>query len=280
MQEPKSENILPKVYGRLPSNKVADFIYTLLASTFLWFYTSLYRLRESYRHVSYRISRRKYTNITPQQVRTHVAELPKIPQHVGFILNYNDLNGFKGVLEAATEVCAWTLGAGSSRLTIYERTGCLKREDLQSLADVFTSSLRKYFGRQNVPHIIFRKGREYVEAGDVGDTALTVQFLSECDGKPFMVDLAKEFSLELAQGNLKEEDITIERIHKLTLERVGDEPDLMVTFNSYLDLEGFSPWLARICELYCLPDNDNNFGFQVFMEALKNFANVKVNLGS
>lgn len=271
---------LPKIYGRLPSNKYTDYLNSLLAWLALWLYTRFADAREKLRHAQYYLQRRKYNLGSPVDIRAEVAKLPKIPNHVGFVLNYHALGGLGGLVDAGGELCGWALGAGTPVLTIYERTGALKREDLQSLADAFVSALRRYYGRQSVPHIVVRKNQQFVEAGDVGDTALTVQLMAESDGKPFIVELAREFSAELRNGLLSDDEITVERIHKLHLERVGAEPDLLVMFSSYLDLEGFSPWLSRISELYCLPDNDENFSFYVFLAALRAFANVKVNLGA
>lgn len=269
-----------KLYGLLPSNKYTNSTNAMIASTALWLYTIFYAIRKRLRLYYYRAMWRKYNLRTPTEIRPTVTGLPKIPKHTGFILNYQALGGFQQLVDASTELCSWALGAGSPILTIYERTGALKREDLQSLADAFASGLRANYGRQSVPHIIVRKNEEYVEVGDVGDTALTVQLMSEADGKPFIASLAKEFGTELSNGTLKEDDITIDMIHQLHLKRIGDEPDLLVTFNSYLDLEGFSPWLARICELHCVPDNGETFNYYVFLDALRDFADVKVNLGS
>lgn len=271
---------LPKIYGLLPSNKYTNSANAFIASTALWLYMVFYAIRKRLRLYYYRAMWRKYNLHTPTEIRPTVSKLPKIPKHAGFILNYQALGGFKQLVEASTELCSWALGAGSPVLTIYERTGALKREDLQSLADAFASGLRANYGRQSVPHIVVRKNEQYVEAGDVGTTALTVQLMSEADGKPFVAALAKEFGTEMANGTLKETDITIDLIHQLHLKRIGDEPDLLVTFNSYLDLEGFSPWLSRICELHCVPDNGETFNYFVFLDALRSFADVKVNLGS
>ena len=61
-------------------------------------------------------------------------------------------------------------------------------------------------------------------------------------------------------------------------EGIMSEPDLLILFSPYLELSGYPPWQARLTEIFCLQDNEA-FGYQVFLRALYNFANAQMRRG-
>lgn len=56
------------------------------------------------------------------------------------------------------------------------------------------------------------------------------------------------------------------------------EPDLLILFGPYIQLQGYPPWQIRLTEIYNAQDN-NGVGYQVFLRALHNFAKAQMKFG-
>ncbi|CRK25044.1 hypothetical protein BN1708_014117 [Verticillium longisporum] len=61
-------------------------------------------------------------------------------------------------------------------------------------------------------------------------------------------------------------------------EGIMPEPDLLILFGPHVELDGYPPWPIRLTEIFCLPDNQE-VGYQVFLRALRNFANAQFRKG-
>jgi len=271
-----------------PINPTFNAVIAFVAEVFFFIYALCDDARFYIRQLVYGSQRLfKYNRGTPQEVREDVASLAKVPRHIALVLKgANDPEtALSKLLTEATMGVMWCVGCGSEQLTLYERNGRLKSVKLESVAEVLTTGLARYFNDEEMPLLSVRSGRSRVTAGSVTNRTgerpvLEITLVSEDDGRPLMVDLARKYSHELAQGKLALENITVGKVDHDVQELVGGEPDLLVSFDSNLDVAGFPPWLLRVTELFSLPDNEGVFHYMVFYLALRKFANVKVNLGA
>lgn len=79
-------------------------------------------------------------------------------------------------------------------------------------------------------------------------------------------------------GELKKSDITIKFLDHELRQLIGEEPDLIILFQPYLDLQGYPPWHIRLSEMYWEPDNES-VSYVVFLRALQKYSTCKVNVG-
>ena len=77
---------------------------------------------------------------------------------------------------------------------------------------------------------------------------------------------------------LAAEDITLDLIDAEITESVMGEPDLLISFASYIELQGYPPWQIRLTEIFHAPDN-SGVGYQVFLRALHSFAKAQMRFG-
>lgn len=283
-------------------NPVFSALLALLAKAVVAVFSLYSRLLFCVRQALYLFQREfVYSQRTPQSIRKDVATYGKVPRHVAFVLQRSPSIGIEGLVGQVLESASWCLGVGSPLLTIYERTGVLKSVPLETLAEAVCTGLARFFrDTEDAPSICIRCGKQAVTMagpgsspvaeilnavttsleGSASEPALTIFLASEQDGRPMMLTLATEYAQLIVKGALSKTDITVNKIHGDLCDRVGEEPDLLVTFGSRLDFAGFSPWLLRVTELFCLPDNNGVFHYLVFIKSLQKFANVKVNLGA
>lgn len=283
-------------------NPVVSFLFTVIARVFLAVFAAFAFLRFCSRQLSYFVARQTvFRNRNPQQVRQDVSAFPKIPEHVAFVLDCPQsacldftpssarMTDISTLVSQSVQCLSWVLGIGAHKVTLYERSGVLKKISLEQFYAALHSGLATQVIAGDMPELVLRNGSSYVY-GDGKQTStppktessntLLVTLQSEQDGRPMLVNLANEYRKDVAEGILAPEDITVQKVHNTILERVGDEPDLLITFGSYIDVNQFSPWLIRVTELFCLPDNNGVFHYMVFYRALEKFAKVKVNLGA
>lgn len=88
--------------------------------------------RQWRRQVYLRFLRVRYHhNQTPGVIAQDAARLRKLPSHVACVVRRKpeseEGGGVAGLLDEVSELAAWCLGAGIHRLSVYERTGVLKR---------------------------------------------------------------------------------------------------------------------------------------------------------
>ncbi|XXG94614.1 Exocyst complex component 5 [Hypoxylon texense] len=242
----------------------------------------------SYHAVSLRIlSILKHHHNTPDYIRRDVSTLKRLPKHVSVILTLEDGGRAGDALEKlaneASEVAAWCASAGIPRLSIYERTGILKRYMPQTHR-ALAHKLKAWFGKRQAPRLsvssrgastIHSANREYLSNDQ---TPLDVVLISEEDGREAMVDLTKVLVQMVQKEKITAADITTDVLDNELSEAVMQEPDLLLSFEPYVDLQGYPPWPIRLTEIYCAPDNEG-VGYQVFLRGLRKYTEATFKLG-
>ncbi|KAF5097593.1 hypothetical protein D0Z00_002351 [Geotrichum galactomycetum] len=108
-------------------------IYQLLLQLLYAVYRATAFVRRQWRRQVYlRFLRVRYHhNQTPGVIAQDAARLRKLPSHVACVVRRKpeseEGGGVAGLLDEVSELAAWCLGAGIYRLSVYERTGVLKR---------------------------------------------------------------------------------------------------------------------------------------------------------
>ncbi|KAI4146912.1 MAG: hypothetical protein LQ341_001943 [Variospora aurantia] len=219
-----------------------------------------------------------YHHRAPELIKQDIQALTRIPQHLTVILELKEEEqGFVGLeklLDDVAEISAWCAGAGIPMLSVYERTGALK-DHLQRTHRAIASKLHAYFGRHvpfleiQAPHV-----QSFLNGEDLGQSPSSAAE----DGRSTLVDLTKTLT-EMSQRNkLSAEDISLDLIDAEISESVMTEPDLLILFGPYIQLQGYPPWQIRLTEIYHSQDN-NGVGYQVFLRALHNFAKAQMKFG-
>lgn len=93
-----------------------------------------------------------------------------------------------------------------------------------------------------------------------------------------MVDLTRTLAEMSQKGKLSPQDISQELVDAELSEGIMSEPDLLISFTPYINLAGYPPWQIRLTEIFCLQDNES-FGYQVFIKALRKFAGAQMRQG-
>ncbi|KAI0194539.1 Undecaprenyl diphosphate synthase [Astrocystis sublimbata] len=255
-------------------------IYTLLY-LFVHAIFSLYiRIRSGYRAVSSRVvSILRHHYNSPEYIARDVATLPRLPNHLSIILTLE--NGGKGdalekLVNEVSEVAAWCAAAGIPTLSVYEKTGVLKRYMSQTHRSV-CQRLKVWFGKHQVPSLaLFARGAPAIRSHH--RQGLDLILVSEDDGREAMVDLTRVLTEMVQKEKIAADDITADVIDNELSEAVMREPDLLISFEPYVDLQGYPPWVIRLTEIYCAPDNQG-VGYQLFLQALRKFAQATFKLG-
>ncbi|KAI0019568.1 Decaprenyl diphosphate synthase-like protein [Xylariomycetidae sp. FL0641] len=229
----------------------------------------------------------KYHHNTPDYVLRDVGKLDKLPNHVSVILTLED--GGKGgdalekLVNEVSEVAAWCAAAGIPRLSIYERTGIIKRYMPQTHRAV-SKTLKGWFGKAQVPPVtMVSRGAPTLQSPGRGSSnqdlqALELILISEEDGREAMVDLTKVLAGMVQKQKISVDDITMDVVDNELSEAVMPEPDLLISFEPYVDLQGFPPWPIRLTEIYCTPDNQK-VGYQVFLRGLRKYSEATFKRG-
>ncbi|KAI3542679.1 Di-trans,poly-cis-decaprenylcistransferase [Colletotrichum abscissum] len=266
-------------------SKVHLAIYTVLHAIF-----SLYiRIRQAWHLVCYHISSIMfYHHRTPESIERDVVGLKKKPKHLSVILKREPSGRHGAELERlvaeAAEIAVWCVCAKIPVLTVYERTGLLKHY-LPHLQQSIIQKSRSYFGRhQPALTVAMPHADDVLESPAHGDFArndprhLKVLFISAEDGRASMVDLTRTLTEMSQKGKLHPRDISTDLIDAELSEGIMPEPDLLISFGPYVDLDGYPPWPIRLTEIFCLPDNQG-VGYQVFLRALLNFSSAQFRKG-
>ncbi|KAL6453100.1 NUS1 Dehydrodolichyl diphosphate synthase complex subunit NUS1 [Candida maltosa Xu316] len=232
-----------------------------------------------------------YPSKSPQVIRDDVNKLSKIPKTISCILDLkdeDDENGGKdGLISSISELTAWSISAGLKKLIIYEFTGTLTQstECVADLRKYITKTLTLYFGTEAIPtfsirvphkNLIIYSDNYKSDKNVIAD--LEIDLISRVDGKPTLVELTKTMSELAVNRELSIKDITIDLIDEELRELVGPEPDLLISFAPSLNLEDYPPWHIRLSEIYWEPDN-KDVNYAVFLRALQQFSNCKINIG-
>lgn len=242
---------------------------------------SLYiRTRIAYRAVSSRlVAILKHHYNSPEYIARDVATLKRLPNHLSIILTLE--NGGKGdalekLVNEASEVAAWCAAAGIPKLSVYEKTGVLKRYMTQTHRSV-CNRLKVWFGKHQAPPLaLFARGAPTIRPHN--RQGLDLILVSEDDGREAMVDLTRVLTEMVQKDKITAEDITMDVIDNELSEAVMTEPDLLISFEPYVDLQGYPPWAIRLTEIHCAPDNQG-VGYQLFLQALRKYASATFKLG-
>ncbi len=93
-----------------------------------------------------------------------------------------------------------------------------------------------------------------------------------------MVDLTRVLTEMVQKDKITAKEITMDVIDNELSEAVMSEPDLLISFEPYVDLQGYPPWAIRLTEIHCVPDNQG-VGYQLFLKALRKYAQATFKLG-
>ncbi|KAI1082822.1 Decaprenyl diphosphate synthase-like protein [Whalleya microplaca] len=260
------------------------FLYVFVHAIF-----SVYiRIRVAYHVVCVQIlSILKYHHNTPDYVRRDVSTLRRLPVHLSVILTLEDGgrpgDALEKLINETSEVAAWCASAGIPRLSVYERSGILKRYMPQTHRSL-THKLKGWFGKHQAPPIslstrgaatIHSLNREY---GMQDQGTLQIRLICEDDGREAMVDLTKVLTQMVQKEKISAKDVTLDVLENELSEAVMDEPDLLISFEPYVDLQGYPPWPIRLTEIYCAPDNQG-VGYQIFLQGLRKYTEATFKLG-
>ncbi|KAH9909390.1 Decaprenyl diphosphate synthase-like protein [Xylariomycetidae sp. FL2044] len=250
---------------------------------------SLYiRLRMAYRAVTDSVlSILKYHHSTPDYVRRDISSLRKLPRHVSIILTLENCgrggDAVERLVKELSEVTAWCASAGIPRLSVYERTGALKGH-LHMIQRTCSHKLESWFGASQAPPLaVTTRGTATLRSTNFDRAARTQRpieliLISEDDGREALVDLTKVLASMVQKDKIKSKDITTEVINNEMTEAIMPEPDLLLSFEPYVDLQGYPPWPIRLTEIYCSPDN-HGVGYQVFLRGLRKYSEATFKLG-
>jgi dehydrodolichyl diphosphate syntase complex subunit NUS1 len=284
----------PKPIRNLIKAQVHILLYTLIQ-----FFFGLYvRTRIAYHAVSERIlAVLYYHHHTPELIRKDVRHLSKLPQHLSVILTIStedaDPSGLETLVNEVAEISAWCASAGIPALSIYARTGILKRY-IPHTHHAITRTLQAYFGNtpySNCPTVSIRAPNLSAfsppntppepsdEIEDSHPPHLSILLLSAEDGRSTIVDLTKTLAEMAQKSKISPSDISTELIDAEISESIMGEPDLLLVFGPKVVLDGYPPWQLRLTEIFCVNDNMEGVGYQVFLKALCNYAKAQMRFG-
>lgn len=274
---------------------VVFYIYRSILTLFFLIY-SIYSLYEYAinRSKIYFLSMAYKPNDDPSVINADINKLPKIPQRLSTILSYKseqeEGGGIEGLCNDGASIAAWCVSSGIPSLSIYEVNGILKKAIPEFSKAIFLK-FESYFGTDSVPNFLIKvphlnlsySGVDGVLINNINENCETdyqieISLLSKVDGRSTIVELTKVMAQLTKSGELKKSDITIKFLDHELKQLIGEEPDLIILFQPYLDLQGFPPWHIRLSEMYWEPDNDT-VSYIVFLRALQKYSTCKVNIG-
>ncbi|KAH6898989.1 Decaprenyl diphosphate synthase-like protein [Thelonectria olida] len=279
-KDPRAKRSSPLGVRRFLKNQLYVFTFAILHGFF-----SLYiRLRQFWNVVCYQVaSIFYYHHGTPQYIKRDVMALKKIPKHLSVILKAEEDHRAKTdverLIDETAEVAAWCACAEIPMLSVYEKTGILKKH-MPRVYDAVNQKLTFYFGGQH-PGLTVTSPHKEDFPNPIGEQPkghLRLHLISYQDGRDSMVDLTRTLAEMSQRGKLSPRDISSELIDAELSEGIMSEPDLLITFGPYLELSGYPPWQIRLTEIFCLQDNER-VGYQVFLKALQHFGSAQMRKG-
>lgn len=147
--------------------------------------------------------------------------------------------------------------------------------------------LKSWFGKGQAPFLSLYAPHQYtinppIQAAQNGidhqEPSLAVMLIDVDDGRESIVTLTKVLTEMVQKSKISAEDITSEVIDSELSHAVMGEPDLLIAFSSYVDLQGYPPWQIRLTEIYHAPDT-SMVSYQVFLRGLQKYAAATFKLG-
>ncbi|KAH8736759.1 Decaprenyl diphosphate synthase-like protein [Ilyonectria robusta] len=265
---------------RFLKNQMHVLIFAVLHGIF-----SLYiRVRQMWNILCYQVSSVFYYHHgTPQYIKRDVMALKKKPKHLSVILKAKENHRAKAdverLIDEVAEIATWCACAEIPMLSVYEKTGILKK-NMSRVYDAANQKLTFYFGGQHPGLSVTSPHKEDLPAsnGENPQGHLRLHLISSQDGRDSMVDLTRTLAEMSQKGKLSPRDISTELIDAELSEGIMTEPELLITFGPYLELSGYPPWQIRLTEIFCLQDNER-VGYQVFLKALQHFGKAQMRKG-
>lgn len=259
------------------------FIFTVMHSIF-----SLYmKLRKAWHTVSYSVrSVMFYHHRTPELIENDVRGLGKKPKHLSAVLEVEEegrATELERLVGEAADIAVWSACAGIPTLSIYERSGILKRY-LPQVHQTILQRFASYYGEDYPGLVVTAPHAEPIESRPTrgftgsGLRELRVIFISYKDGRDSMVDLTKTLTEMSQKGKLNPSDIQLDLIDAELSEGIMSEPELLILFGPQVSLSGYPPWQIRLTEIFHLEDN-KGVEYQVFIRGLRNYANAQMRRG-
>lgn len=210
-----------------------------------------------------------YHHRTPEYIQKDIKHLKKLPEHLSVILDLrNDDHGgagLEGLVNDVSEIASWCACAGIPFLSVYEKTGILKRYIPQTHRSI-SQNLESYLGSHRKPTLSLRVPNQptysppntppsqdhedaFADSSDPITSHLKILLLSAEDGRSTLVDLTKTLADMAQRQKLAPGDISAELIDAEIRESVMSDPDLLVLFGPRVDLQGYPPWQVRLTEI-------------------------------
>ncbi|KAM0248090.1 hypothetical protein ACHAP5_003671 [Fusarium lateritium] len=280
-----SSGSLPQRRSRLGLRRfILHQLHVLIFAVMHGIFSLYIKIRQTWNVVGYQISSVvKYHHGTPQYIKKDLLGLTKKPKHLSVILKLEENHRTKAdverLLDEVAEIATWCACAEIPMLSIYEKTGILKKY-LPRVYDAVNQKFAFYFGPEHPGLTVTSPHKADFPSpfGDKPKEHLRLHLISEQDGRDSMVDLTRTLAEMSQRGKLAPRDISMELIDAELSEGIMAEPDLLVTFGPYLELSGYPPWQIRLTEIFCLQDNER-FGYQVFLKALQHYGRAQMRNG-
>ncbi|KAI6785881.1 undecaprenyl pyrophosphate synthase-like protein [Emericellopsis cladophorae] len=245
---------------------------------------SLYiRIRQVINVVSYQLSSvLYYHHATPQYIQKDVSRLNKLPKHLSAILKSDNRRAavdLDRLVDETAELATWCACAEIPQLSVYEKTGLLKKH-MPRVYEAVTQKLAFYYGGDHPSLSVTSPHRDSYSSPSLDNSLghLKLHLISEQDGRESVVDLTRTLAEMSQKGKLSPKDISMELIDNELSEGIMAEPDLLILFGPTVQLSSYPPWQIRLTEIFCLKDNET-FGYQVFLKALRNYASAQMRRG-
>ncbi|KAI9783880.1 MAG: hypothetical protein M1816_001132 [Peltula sp. TS41687] len=256
----------------------------ILFSVYLWFRQTYHALLDLTFSMLY------YHHRTPELIERDVKALGRLPDHLSVILTLRDNvragKALETLMDEAAEIVAWCAAAGIPTLSVYEKSGLLKSYIPQTHR-AMASKLGAYFGTRRpslqlgAPHVpSYLNGDRFPDDGSppLSYGHLSVLLVSAEDGRESLVDLTKTLAEMSQRDKLSIDDISIDLVDVELTDNIMGEPDLLILFGPYVELQGYPPWQIRLTEIFHMQDN-RRVGYQVFLRALHSYAKAHMRFG-
>ncbi|KAG6031684.1 hypothetical protein E4U41_007482 [Claviceps citrina] len=266
---------------RFLKNQLFVLVFSIMHGLF-----SLYiRIRQAFHIVSYQISSVLYYHHgTPEYIRRDVLKLGRRPGHLSAILKAEENQRPKAdldrLIEETAELAAWCASAEIPMLSVYEKTGILKKH----MPRVYEAVLQRftfYFAGQHPSLSLTSPHMDACSSPALAGNKygqLKLHLISAQDGRDSVVDLTRTLAEMSQRGKISPRDISMELVDAELSEGIMPEPDLLILFSPNVELSGYPPWQIRLTEIFCLQDNEG-FGYQVFLKALRRFSRAQMRHG-
>ncbi|POR35627.1 Dehydrodolichyl diphosphate syntase complex subunit NUS1 [Tolypocladium paradoxum] len=266
---------------RFLQNQIHVLIFAILHGIF-----SLYiRIRQTVNIVCYQVSSvLYYHHATPQYIRKDVMGLGRRPKHLSAILKAEENHRAKADLERlideTAELATWCACAEIPMLSVYEKTGILKKH-MPRVYDAVIQKFTFYSAGQHPSLSVTSPHQDEYSSPTLDENNhghLKLHLISAQDGRESIVDLTRTLAEMSQKGKLSPRDISLELVDAELSEGIMPEPDLLLLFGPYVELSSYPPWQIRLTEIFCLQDNES-FGYQVFLKALRKYARAQMRHG-